>query len=129
MTLPDPTPEMATSAAPAQHNLEQSFRSLQKLFFGVVISLLPLSGGLCLFLLREVKVVRLQVDELSQSIASFEKNNVPLMVEFRTKLQEFAKTHPDFKPILGRYVNPTNVSDAVPGNIPAVRMPTIPGGE
>lgn len=113
--------------------LRESFQSLRGLFHITLITLVILSGSLSVFLLREVSLVRQQVRELNQFVATYETTTVPLMRGLRRKLIEFAQSNPDFGPILGRYFSPTNFSDAPkvsPAPLPkeglAPRMPDLP---
>ena len=96
--------------------------------------MLILTGSTFVFLLREVSATRSQVSELTQYVAAYEKNSVPVMRQFRDKLIDFAKSNPDFTPILSKYVNPTNYAAAsqasgvlpATGQAPPVRVPVVP---
>ena len=113
--------------------LRESLQSLRSLFHVTLITLVILAGSLSVFLLREVSLVRQQVREVNQFVATYETTSVPMMGEFRRKLIEFAKTDPNFAQILGKYFSPTNftgaskVSPAPPSNEGfAPRMPDLP---
>ncbi|MBM3839987.1 MAG: hypothetical protein FJ398_18860 [Verrucomicrobia bacterium] len=106
---------------------QESYRSLRSLVLIVIISLLILTGSVFVFLLREVSATRQQVKELTQYVAAYEKNSVPVMRQFRDKLIEFARSNPDFAPILSKYVNPTNYASPAPGaNSAPGRLPDVP---
>ena len=122
---------------PSDARLEQllgAYRSLRSLFLAAIGCMLILTGSVFLFLLREVSATRSQVSELTQYVAAYEKNSVPVMRQFRDKLIEFAKSNPDFAPILSKYVNPTNYpaasqsSGVLPASeqTPPVRVPVVP---
>lgn len=89
--------------------LEQSLNSLRRLFNIVLVALIILSGSLFIFLLRELGLSRKQITQLSQFVAEYEKN-VPMIEEFAGRLQAFAETNTDFKPILIRYFGATNTA-------------------
>jgi hypothetical protein len=106
---------------------QASYRSLRSVLLMVSFSLLIVTGSVFVFLLREVSATRQQVKELTQHVAAYEKNSVPVMRQFRDRLIEFAKANPDFAPILSKYVNPTNYANAAPGaNSAPVRLPDAP---
>ncbi len=132
MTFPEKPVAIAPHEEVSIEELKQSLRGLRILFNLVLILLLVLAGSLFLFLLREVSQIRRQTRELTQFVDNYNKNSVPAMLDFRAKLQEFAKTNPDFRLILARYVNATNTGDF--GKSPAgsepdekrARMPVVP---
>lgn len=92
--------------------LRESLQSLRSLFHVTLITLVILAGSLSVFLLREVSLVRQQVRELNQFVATYETTSVPMMGEFRKKLIDFAKSDPAFAQILAKYFSPTNFSNA-----------------
>ncbi|MBI2950242.1 MAG: hypothetical protein HYY23_21630 [Verrucomicrobia bacterium] len=106
---------------------QESYRSLRSLLLIVIIGVLILTGSVFVFLLREVSATRHQVKELTQYVAAYEKNSVPVMRQFRDKLIEFVKANPDFAPILSKYVNPTNYANLAPGaNSAPARLLDVP---
>lgn len=122
MTAAENPVDPGAHEAPAPATLEQlheSYRSLRALLLIALVCLLILTGSLFVFLLREVSATRQQVKELTQYVASYEKNSVPVMRQFRDKLIEFAKSNQDFAPILSKYVNPTNYTRLSPAPGPA----------
>lgn len=113
--------------------MRETVESLRSLFHATLMALVILAGSLAVFLLREVSLVRQQVHELDQFVATYETTTVPMMRDFRSHLIEFAKTNPDFAPILAKYFSPTNFSDSpkvMPAPEPkegqAPRMPNLP---
>ncbi len=131
----DSEPQLDTEPPPTSSidEWKQSYRSLRSLFHVVLVCTLILTGSVFLFLLGQVRVTRRQVRELTQFVANHDKNNVPVMRLFRDKLVEFSKSNPDFRPILSKYINPTNYPGAshAPGSLPSsengspVRMPVV----
>ena len=99
--------------------MRKSYRSLRALCQVVLVCVLILTGSVFLFLLREVSVTRRQVRELTQFVAAHEKNNVPIMRQFRDRLIEFTRRNEDFVPILSKYVNPTNYLNPGVGSPPS----------
>jgi hypothetical protein len=99
---PDPRPE------PGLENLQESYRSLRNSFHVTLVLLLILTGSLFVSYLREVSIARKQINDLTQAVADYERNAVPLVEDFRTKLFNFTRTHPDFTPIYNKYFGTTN---------------------
>ena len=81
--------------------------SLRQLVVSILVLLIVVSGTLNVFLLhqastshQELQAIRPQVDAMvNQDL----KNVAPAMDEFDRKLTEFARSHPDFAPILSRH--------------------------
>jgi hypothetical protein len=89
-------------------SLAEAHQALRTAFQVTLVLLLILTGSLFVFFLREVSLARRQITDLTQVVSDYEKNSVPLMEDFRVKLQVFAKTHPDFNPIYLKYFASTN---------------------
>jgi hypothetical protein len=106
------SPMASPSAAPmpSLEALVQAHQSLRSAFHVTLVMFVILTGSLFVFFLREVSLARRQINELTQVVAEYEKNAVPLMEDFRTKLQVFARSHPDFQPIYTRYFGMSNAS-------------------
>jgi hypothetical protein len=90
--------------------LVEAHQSLRTAFHITLVLLVILTGSLFVFFLREVSIARRQIADLTQVVVDYEKNAVPLMEDFRTKLQVFARTHPDFNPIYLKYFGSTNAA-------------------
>jgi hypothetical protein len=110
--------------------LSSAYHSLRATLQVALLMLLILSGGLFVFFLREVSLARRQITELTQVVVDYQKNTFPAMESFRSKLQIFAQSHPDFAAIYGRYFGVTNLNPATAeGRTPsnAARLPPGPG--
>jgi hypothetical protein len=112
MDLPERPPRPELTPMPLEE-LQRSYRSLRAMFHVVLFILLILTASLALYLLREVSFVRGQVRELTQFVSNYDKNSKPAMQDFLNKLQAFARTNPDFSPILTKFYNPTNPAVAI----------------
>lgn len=108
--IPDFGPGITTPTAASLPSelLLQTVRSLRRSFQYTLVLLLILSGSLFVFLLREVSAVRRQNLELGRAIADYQRVGAPTLEDFRKKLVEYANTHQDFRPILGKYFTATN---------------------
>jgi hypothetical protein len=97
----DPAP--AGSPALTLEALVQAHRNLRTAFHITLVFFIILTGSLFVFFLREVSIARRQITDLTQAVVEYEKSAVPLMEDFRTKLQGFTRTNPDFAPIYMKY--------------------------
>jgi len=126
---PTPAPEAPAVTLEA---LVQAHQSLRTALQVTLVMFVILSGALFVFFLREVSLARRQINDLTQVVAEYQKNSLPLMEDFRTKLQVFARTHPDFAPIYAKYFGSTNAApltqapghaQPAPANPNAARLP------
>src|SRR5258707_5910237 len=92
---------------PSVAELGEQLADLRHLVVSLLILALVVSGTLNLYLLRQVKFTRddLQafLPHATQMIAEFNKTSAPAMREFLLKLIDYGKTHPDFMPIAHKY--------------------------
>lgn len=114
---------MATETPPEKPNIPSvedlywSQVGMQFWFHVLLVLMIIFVGSISVFLLREVTSSRRQIRELTQFVQNYEKNSLPVMLEFRTKLYEFAKRNPDFMTIFSRYFNLTNAAAASPTSL------------
>jgi hypothetical protein len=111
-------------AAPVEsESLADAVATLRVQFQAALIIMIMLSGALDLYLLRQYTSLRKEVaalePQVGQMLADYQRVSVPLINSFLGKLTEYAKTHPDFQPILTRY----NVQAAAPAAAPATPQP------
>jgi hypothetical protein len=69
----------------------------------VLLALLLMGAGVGMFLLRQVRLINLQVVQAKQAVADYQTNALPKIKVFIANLEVFAKNNPDFAPILARY--------------------------
>jgi hypothetical protein len=114
--MTDSEPLRQTSNPPPHPELEtllKAHESLRRAFHILLVLLLILTGSLSVFFMREISIARRQISDLTQAVVDYEKNALPLMEEFRSKLQAFVQAHPDFMPIYAKYFG-TNLSQDLP---------------
>lgn len=133
--MSDPSSSPFSSGAPSSEvtleTLAQSYQSLRMAFNVSLVLVGVLSASLSIFFIRELSIARRQTNELNSSIAEYERTAVPLLEDFRTKLQAFTASHPDFAPIYAKYFGGTNVPSGNPipnraqpaSNAAGVRLP------
>ena len=117
-----PTPDLNLEA------LAQAHESLRTALHVTLVLLLILSASLFVFFLRELSLARRQIGELTQVITEYEKNALPVMEDFRSKLQQFSRTHPDFGPIYTRYFGSSNSAPLTPAGARPQPAPAGPNG-
>ncbi len=107
MNPPDNPLNPITPASGSLESVQQGFESLKTLFCAALVALVILSVSVDLFLLKQVSLARKQVEETQARVKNltedFQKNNAPLMGAFVTSLMNFARTNPDFVPIIQKY--------------------------
>lgn len=90
--------------------------SLRNSFHVVLVMLILMGIGLNIFLFRQVAMARRQSSEAAEYVANYQKTTEPAIARFISQLQTYAKTHPDFAPILAKYATLTPQSG--PGGLP-----------
>jgi hypothetical protein len=116
-------PEHAPAGQPDLVELQAQLSSLHNLVVSILALLIVVSGTLWVYLMRQVKYTRLELDaarpQVTNIVAQYQKNSGPAMDEFVRKLTEYGRAHADFAPILAKYgVKPTNTT-SVTGPVPA----------
>jgi hypothetical protein len=106
-------------------DLREQCEQLRSLVSSLLLLLLLVSLTLTIFLARQWRFSKSQIDLMSSQagpiITEFNKN-LPAMQDFIRKLNEYAKTHADFGPIVTRYH--LNEVLSKPGTSPATATST-----
>jgi hypothetical protein len=110
-----PAESPATPAAPQpveRPDLAAQLRDTQRQLSNLLVLVLVVSGTLTILLLQQVRYARAdlaslqvasqQLEQARQLIANYNQR-VPAIQQFVSKLQDYAKTHPDVLPILDKY--------------------------
>lgn len=128
--MSESSPQIPSTPSSPEVTLEQllqAHQSLRSAFHVTLAMIVILAGSLFVFFLRETSIARRQITELTQVVADYEKNAVPLMEDFRAKLQVFARSHPDFAPIYTRYFGTNPAPAAAVGPVaPTAAVPAVP---
>lgn len=86
--------------------LRAQYHQLQQLVSSILLVLIVISGTLTVFLLRQWRFVKTELDAVAPQAAQVltnYSNNFALSQEFARKLAEYGRNHPDFTPIVNRY--------------------------
>ena len=104
--MAQPGNSLEPEAAPpvSLESLQRELQTLRALVQAVIVVLIVLSGSVDIFLWKQVITVRREIAERRKFVEDYEKNGIPLMNDFVTKLQAFAKTNADFAPVLMKYL-------------------------
>lgn len=108
-------PQRATS--PEFEELEHELVSLRGAITSTLLGLLLLSIGVNAFMWRQVRIVRTQLHEEKEQVARYQQAE-PAIRDFLGKLQRFADSNPDFKPILAKYAPPSTNAAPSPSTTP-----------
>jgi hypothetical protein len=95
--------ESMTGEAAALQTLRDEVRTLRSLFSVAVTALLLLSFGINAYLYYQDRILRRELDATKKMAQEFETVKRPMVNTFITRLQEFARSHPDINPILEKY--------------------------
>lgn len=114
--LPDNAPNPAAAGELSLAALTQAYRTLRAQVLAVVLTVVILCGSLNIYLLRQVSLVRRDLEAnrpvVEKIVAEYVRSGEPTIKDFLNKLEVFSKAHPDFRPILARYVNSAGATAA-----------------
>ena len=98
--------------------LRAQCQSLRQVISALLVLVLMISGALDIFLLRQFRMARAEVQrrgpQVTQFVAEYNRVSVPAISEFLKRLNEYEKAHPDFGPILVKYGLKSNVPTGAP---------------
>src|SRR5262245_4745142 len=101
-----------TEEAGPLRTLEAQIRSLQALVLGALMASMLLSVGVNIYFYRQVSMLSKELRAATRLVQEFDSSKRQLINTFATNLVVYARTHPDFVPILQRY----GLSPAPPQN-------------
>ncbi len=113
-----PSPSQVQPAA-----LQAQLDSLRQLVVSTLILLLVVSGTLNVFFLKQAKSARQDLEDINRAFGPAIRQNPAAgawMDDFVRKLVGYAKDHPDFAPVLRKYV------PQLPPTAPAPARPAAP---
>jgi hypothetical protein len=110
--------EIKSSSEPGVNQLQEQVDSLRHVVVSLLILAIVISGTFTVFLLRQYKSVRMEATSLQAAVNEYTTVNLPVISDFRDRLIEYSKTHPEFAPIAQKYgfiVGPGSVTPKMPG--------------
>src|SRR5580693_7285659 len=83
--------------------LQEELQSLRTLIIAALVLLVVFSGSVNIYLLKQVSLVRNQID-VSKAVftAEVQNFNTPKAIDYWNHLMAYARTHPDFAPIVNK---------------------------
>lgn len=88
----------------SNENLRADVQSLRTMLSVALLLLFIFSFCVNVFLFRQVKAITAQVAQAQQLVESFQKGGgFTQGAELVSRLNEYARTHPDFAPIMQKY--------------------------
>ena len=85
----------------------------------LLVSLLMLGAGTGLYLWNDIRQKNTDVTLAQRLVTEYQTNSEPRIREFVTGLQTFAKSNPDFTPILAKY----NLAGGAGNSAPSATAP------
>ena len=111
------------SAQPDLADIQAECSGLRKQIVNILVLLIVLSGTFNIYLLRRVKDVRWDLNNLkaqvTPAIEEYNRQSGPRIEEFKRKLVEYGRNHPEFVPILAK-----SGSRPQPGSVPSTSPPS-----
>jgi hypothetical protein len=97
------SPEIKSSSESKVMQLQEQVDSLRHIVVSMLVLAIVVSGTLTLFLLRQSKYARVEANNLRAAINEYNNTNFPVIKDFRDRLYEYSKTHPEFAPVAQKY--------------------------
>ena len=105
-----PEPNRDTMADSRTEDLRAEVQSLRAMLCGALLLMFIFTFCVNYFLSRQDKSLGMQLANDRQIVGSFENGGGPARAaEFLTKLNDYARSHPDFMPILQKYSSIINI--------------------
>lgn len=116
----DPTVSVEPSAAPSASvsETDRRFRQLYGLIAFSLLGVLVLSTAVNVFVWRQLRMVRRQLEDSRRTVAEFHRTGEPAIKDILLRLESFAATNRDYQQILRKYAPPppkqTNAAATAP---------------
>ena len=118
MELPNQEGELLKNATlqpskPTVEELEEKLCALRRIIETALVALVILAGGVNAYMWRQSTILSGQLVEARKFVDDYNQNKEPTIRGFISSLQGFAKAHPDFQTILGKYMESPAAKPAV----------------
>ena len=117
---------MNHTPASSIEDLQQQVRSLWTFFLATLAILILLSASLDLFILRQVRLARKQVEENQKFVDDYNKVSAPMITDFLNKLTAVSKTNAEIGRLLAKYNVPQALAKPGAPVTPAAAPATVP---
>ena len=111
--------ESVSGESAGLQTLRDEVRTLRSLFNMAAMAVLLLSFGINAYLYYQERTLRKELDAAKKMARDFETVKRPIVNTFITRLQDFARSHPDIDPILDKYGIRPAASAPAPAPAPA----------
>jgi hypothetical protein len=108
--LPSKPPE---PASPPYRELEENIRVLKRIIVATLVALMFLGFGINSYMWRQSTMASRQLVEAKKLVDEYQHVKEPMIKNFISQLQAYAQAHPDFQPILSKYIEPPAVKSVV----------------
>jgi hypothetical protein len=88
---------------PANAALQEQINALRQLITTILILLIVGSGTFTIFMYRQHHYSRIDAMAVRQIVDEYNNTHKPVLEDMRIRLQEYARTHPDFTPLANKY--------------------------
>ena len=100
--------ESLSGESAALQAVRDEVRTLRTQFSVAAMALLLLSFGINAYLYYQDRILRKELDAAKKMAQEFDSVKRPMISTFVSRLQDFARSHPDINPILDKYgIRPT----------------------
>ncbi|MDB6023635.1 MAG: hypothetical protein JWQ04_3492 [Pedosphaera sp.] len=89
--------------------LREEVQSLRTMFSCTLLLLFVFSFCVNVFLYRQSSALGSQVGEAQQMVSGFRNGGAAQVIDLWTKLNDYAKTHPDYAPVIQKYSQFINI--------------------
>ena len=110
-------------AQPETASLQEQVNALKQLVTSLLILMIVGGGTFTFFMYRQFYYSRVDATALRQIVDEYNTTHLPAIQEFRTRLQEYARTHSDFAPLAAKYGLVTVPAPASPTSAPSAAAP------
>src|SRR4030095_14563749 len=102
--------------------LQEQVNSLRNVVASLVVLVIMISGAFNVYLLRELRYARSDAAALNKVVTEYNETNLPVFKEFRNRLYEYSRAHPEFAPIANKY----GLNNPPPGAVPTAAQKPAP---
>ena len=98
----EPETNMDATRDAAVNALQEEVQSLRAVVMGALFAVIILSGAVNIYLMRQARQASFDLAGVQHGIDEYRMVQAPAGADFWRKINEYARTHPDFKPIIDK---------------------------